>query len=132
MGQARNILHHLVEAGSASVSTQTLSEFFTTITRRITIRLPLDKAYEHLEILIATFHVYEVTPITVLEAARATRDYQMSFWDAQIWAIAKVNQIRFVLTEDLPGREMLEGVYFINPFQDHAKFMSLLKGDFRS
>jgi predicted nucleic acid-binding protein len=42
--------------------------------------------------------------------------YQFSYWDAQIWAAARLNQVPVVLTEDLPGQQYIEGVRYKNPF----------------
>jgi predicted nucleic acid-binding protein len=52
----------------------------------------------------------------VLEAARGARDYQMHFWDAQIWATARLNQITYILSEDFNTGSVIEGVRFVNPF----------------
>ena len=50
--------------------------------------------------------------------ARGVRDHAMGFWDAQIWAAARLNQIGLVLSEDLQDRAVVEGVRFVNPFVD--------------
>ncbi len=52
----------------------------------------------------------------VLEAARGVRDHQFSFWDAQIWATARLNQISVVFSEDFNPGWITEGVRFVNPF----------------
>ena len=44
----------------------------------------------------------------------------MSIWDALIWAVASVNHIPYVLTEDADHDRILEGVRFLNPF--HPQF----------
>jgi len=44
------------------------------------------------------------------------RQYQFSFWDAQIWAAAKLNQVPVVLSEDFNAGAIIEGVRFVNPF----------------
>jgi predicted nucleic acid-binding protein len=75
--------------------------------------------------LVDAFSVYEVTQAIVLEAARAARDHQMSYWDAQVWATAKLNQIPYVLSEDLQGWDRLEGVRFVNPFARGFELSSL-------
>jgi predicted nucleic acid-binding protein len=41
----------------------------------------------------------------------------MPFWDAQIWATAKLNQIPQVLSEDFQHGRAVEGVEFVNPFK---------------
>ena len=63
--------------------------------------------------------VYPVIPLTdsiVLEAARGCRDYHLAYYDAQIWAAARLNQITVIFSEDFQDGQMLEGVRFINPF----------------
>jgi predicted nucleic acid-binding protein len=40
----------------------------------------------------------------------------MSFWDVQIWAIACLNQIAWIFSEDFSTGSTIEGVRFINPF----------------
>ncbi len=52
----------------------------------------------------------------VLEATRGTEEHQLHYWDAQLWATAKLNQIDLILTEDLPSAPLIEGVQFLNPF----------------
>ena len=45
-------------------------------------------------------------------------DFRISYWDALVWATAKMNQIPVVLSEDFPHISVLEGVRFINPFKN--------------
>ena len=52
----------------------------------------------------------------ILEAARGVETHHLSFWDAQIWATARLNQIPIVFSEDFNTGASLEGVRFINPF----------------
>jgi len=40
----------------------------------------------------------------------------MSYWDAQIWASARLNQIPLILSEDFDAGAIIEGVRFVNPF----------------
>ena len=57
-----------------------------------------------------------ITAMIVLEATRGACDHQLHFWDAQLWAAARLNQIETVFTEDLPSGTVLDGVRFVNPF----------------
>ena len=52
----------------------------------------------------------------MLEAGRGVRDYKFSYYDAQIWATAKQNQVPVIFSEDFNDRQVLEGVRFVNPF----------------
>jgi predicted nucleic acid-binding protein len=50
------------------------------------------------------------------EAIRGVRDRQFSFWDAQIWATARLNQIPVVFSEDFNSGSSIESVRFIDLF----------------
>lgn len=70
-----------------------------------------------------TLMIYErlmtILPLTtnhVKEALRGVKEYRMSFWDAQIWAVAKSHQITIIITEDGPTGQIIEDVQFVNPF----------------
>jgi predicted nucleic acid-binding protein len=39
----------------------------------------------------------------------------MSYYDAQIWATARLNQIPTIFTEDFEHARRVEGVQFLNP-----------------
>ena len=43
-------------------------------------------------------------------------DMVMSFWDAQVRATAKLNQIPVVLSQDFASGSVIEGVQFDDPF----------------
>lgn len=62
------------------------------------------------------FTVHDLTPMIILEALRGVRDYRFSYYDAQIWATARLNQIPIIFSEDFHPTS-LEGVQFVNPFQ---------------
>ena len=61
------------------------------------------------------FTVYALTPMIILEALRGVRTYQLSYYDAQLWASARLTQIPVVFSEDF-NQGVLEGVRFVNPF----------------
>jgi len=64
--------------------------------------------------------VYDLTPMIILEALRGVRDHQLSCYDAQIWASARLSQVPVVFSEDFsrdPNLQILEGVHFVNPFR---------------
>jgi predicted nucleic acid-binding protein len=114
--QALNILNHLALRGSAALSTQILAEFFVTVTRKIAEPLSVGDAYLRLENYLQSWLVVETSGLVVLEAARGVRDYQFNFWDAQVWAVARLNQIATIFSEDFNTSSTIEGVRFVNPF----------------
>lgn len=52
----------------------------------------------------------------VRQALRAVREYRMSYWDAQLWSVAKTNGIPVILSEAGPTGQTIEGVTYSNPF----------------
>lgn len=113
---ALTVLDRLQTAGISALSVQTLSEFFNATTRRIKSPLSLDAAARQVERFVRAWTVFDLTPMIVLEATRGVREYKFSYWDAQIWAAARLNQVPVVFTEDIPSAHAIEGVRFVNPF----------------
>jgi predicted nucleic acid-binding protein len=113
--QATRILDYLAARYLGVLSTQVLAEFFVSVTRKIATPLSIDQAYASIGNYLAAWPVLDMTGQVVLEAARGVHDYQFSYYDAQIWAIARLNQIQTVFSEDFnPG--LIEGIQFVNPF----------------
>lgn len=117
--QASQILNQLVVSRTGVISTQVLAEFFVTVTspRKLASPLSVAEGYERIEYYLRSWEVVDLTGLIVLEAARGVREYQLSFWDAQIWATARLNQIPVVYSEDFNAGAALEGVRFSNPLE---------------
>lgn len=119
--RALNILHQLTINYLGVISTQVLAEFFVTITRKIVSPIPIPDAHRRIENYLQSWMVVDVTGMIVLEAVRGVRDYQFNFWDAQIWAAARLNQVPIVFSEDFKIGTTVEGVRFLNPFVDNFR-----------
>jgi predicted nucleic acid-binding protein len=118
-GRAIQLLDQLHLSGTGRLSVQCLGEFFSATTRPLRLsppRLTTAEALQSIEQMARHFEVYPLTSITILEACRGVRDHQLSYYDSQIWAIARLNQVSVVFTEDFQHGQTLEGVQFINPF----------------
>lgn len=113
---AIEVLHDLSEREAGAVSVQIMSEMFVALTRKLSSPLGVEQALQTLSRHMRTWHVLDITEFVVLEAARGVRDHQMSYWDAQIWATARLNQIPIILSEDFASGSTMEGVRFVNPF----------------
>ncbi|MBM4430240.1 MAG: PIN domain-containing protein [Chloroflexi bacterium] len=113
--RALELLDRLVLGGGV-LSTQVLGEFFVTVTRKIPAPLSAREGYERIQNYVRAWTVLSVTPLIVLEAARGVQQHHLSYWGAQIWATARLNQIPVILSEDLPHGTTLDGVSFVNPF----------------
>ena len=116
--RAIKMLHQLQPTGRGRLSAQCLGEFFRAVTRGPSPKLTIAEAAQQVERLTRSWPVLDVTPQIVLEAIRGVRDHQLAYWDAQIWATARLNQIPVVLSEDFQDGAVLEGVRFVNPFAE--------------
>ena len=122
---ALSLLRQMPYKGTGAISTQVLVEFYNAVTRRLKEKLSPAEAYQRLQNLEQSWPVMIVTPAIVLEAARGAQQYQLSFWDALVWATAKLNQIPVVLSEDFNVGSVLEGIRFINPLQEGFDLVGL-------
>lgn len=93
-----------------------LSEFANVALRGVYPPVTADEVYSLIDHFEASFLLLPVTPSVVREAVRGVRDHRLSYFDAQIWASARLNQIPFILSEDFNSGGTLEGVTFIDPF----------------
>jgi len=110
------ILDELSGSGKGALSVQILAEFVVTVTRKIAMPLDFTEAQRSVENYLRSWPVLDLTGFIVLEAVRGVRQYQFSYWDAQVWATARLNQIPAVLSEDFASGRNIEGVAFVNPF----------------
>jgi predicted nucleic acid-binding protein len=114
--RAADVLDQLEIMGLGRLSVQNLAEFFSVSIRKLSPPLSPKEALDQLNLFTRIWPVFDLTPLIVLEAARGVRDYQMSYYDAQIWATARLNQIPTIFSEDFNVGATLEGVQFIDPF----------------
>ncbi len=114
--QAIAILAYLQQSGEGRLSVQSLSEFFAATTRGRQPILALEDAARQVELLIRAWRVLSPTGFVVLEAVRGVQVHRMAFWDAQLWALARLNQVPVIVSEDFNNGSVVEGVRFVNPF----------------
>jgi predicted nucleic acid-binding protein len=112
--RAISLLLQMEENGAGCLSVQALSEFVNVL--HVKQRLPIDQLMLQVEKWFNLFPVFPLTPQIVLEAARGVRDHRLAYYDAQIWAAARLNQIPIIFSEDFQDGQILEGVRFVNPF----------------
>ena len=117
--RALEVLDQLQGTHEGRLSAQCLAEFFVVVTRGESPLLSQGEAGQQVDLLSQAFHTLDITPMIVMEAARGVRQHQFSYWDAQIWATARLNQIPVILTEDFQSGASFEGVRFSNPFAHH-------------
>jgi predicted nucleic acid-binding protein len=123
--RALEVLDALARSGDGRLSAQVLSEFFVNVTRKIAAPLTVAQARERLQHYVSIWPLFPVTSQVVLEAIRGVQQYPFSFWDAQIWAAACLNQVSTVLSEDFNPGAVIEGVRFVDPFADDFRLSDL-------
>ena len=106
----------LARTGQVAVTTQVLSELFWTISRHLPDPLPVADAVRSVRRHAGTWLVIDVTARTVAEALRGAEQHGLPYWDALIWAAARLAGIPVVLSEDFQDGREIEGVTFQNPF----------------
>jgi predicted nucleic acid-binding protein len=114
--QAQHVLNQLELNRSGRLSVQCLAEFFSVATRKLSPPLTAAHALRQVSLLARLWPVYDLIPMIVLEAGRGVRDYGLSYYDAQIWASARLNRVPVIFSEDFSDGTVLEGVRFVNPF----------------
>ena len=114
--RAREVLARVGGASSGALPAQALSELASVALRKLKPPMPTALLYRQLEALERAFPVLPLTAAVVLEAVRGVRAHRLSYYDAQVWAVAKLGQIPFILSEDFDAGSVLEGVAFLNPF----------------
>ena len=113
---ARSLLRRLGGSGQAVLTVQVLAEFANVALLKLEPAVPPGETYRIVEHYQHTFRVLPLTPAVVLEAIRGVRDHRLGYYDAQIWAAARLNQVPYVLSEDFNSGATLDGVTFLNPF----------------
>ena len=123
---AHDLLGRLTLSGRAAGSTQTLGEFFRVATRGIPDPLSPDDAAMMVRHFNGVWRMQPVTQHTMLEAIRGHLRYGFPYWDAQLWATARLNHIPIVISEDFADGSEVEGVRFVNPFVEGFDLSSCL------
>lgn len=114
--EAIDVLAHLHSIGIGRLSTQTLGEFFAATTRGKAPLLSAAKASTQVQNLASSWIIYEITSMIVIEAVRGVRTHKFSYWDSQLWATARLNQVPVIFTEDFNIGATIDGVRFVNPY----------------
>jgi len=114
--QSERVLEQLELTPSGRLSVQALAEFFSVATRKLSPNLTPAEALEQVNLFMRLWRVFDLTPMIVMEAGRGVRDHKLSYYDAQVWATARLNQVPVVFSEDFRSGSLLEGVRFVNPF----------------
>jgi len=112
--KAIEILLDLRKQRSIAVSMQVLQEFYSTMTRKRTFRLPKGEARAIVEDF--SYWCVETTPAEIKRAFQIEDEARINFWDAMIFAAAIKSGATRILSEDLNPRQTISGIQIENPF----------------
>jgi predicted nucleic acid-binding protein len=113
---ALHVLKQREQSATGRFSVQCLAEFFSVSTRKLKPPMTPAEALQEIELISRSFPVFDLTVPVVTEAARGVRDHHIAYYDAQLWATARLHQIPLVFSEDFSSGQVIEGVRFVNPF----------------
>lgn len=123
----QKIALQLIEAASTLdcvLTLQALSEFYYATTRKKYLTHQL--AQQQIDDFQTLFTVAIARTGTLQRAVNACSKYQLSFWDAMLWATARDAGVSILLSEDYNHDQEIAGIKIINPFVDHKIMTSIL------
>lgn len=100
------VTDQLIRSSKAVISTQVMGEFFMATTRTRRLLLTPAEALVRMRNYLTACHVVDITRLITLEAIRGVETHHFGFWDAQIWATARLNQIEEVYSESPEGNTL--------------------------
>jgi predicted nucleic acid-binding protein len=96
-------------------SVQVLSEYYTTVTRKLRPGLAPDEAWDDVATLLA-WEPQEIDRGVMVRARDIERRYALSWWDSMIVAAAQLQNCAVLLSEDLQDGLVCGTVTVRNPF----------------
>ena len=124
--KAVEVLRTAFDTGAGLLSVQVLGEFFSVATRKIFHPLTAAEAQEEVGKFLDSWPVVGITEMVLIEAVRGVKENGFSYWDAQLWATALLNQVPVILSEDFQDGLQAEGVRFTNPFSNKFEISTLV------
>ena len=117
---ATALLRRGIAKGSVRLPHQAIVEFVAAVARPIRGHaiLPLPEALREAEELLKEFVVLYPSEAIVRTAVRGCAAYQLSWFDAHMWAYAEHHGIEAIVTEDLQHDRLYGSVRAVNPFAD--------------
>ena len=118
--RAREVLRAGIEDGSLRVPHQAVVEFMAAVSRPLPeLGGPLlepAEARRETEELLRIFPVLYPDDHLVRVALQGMAAYQLSWWDAHLWAYAETHGLDMLYSEDFQDGRWYGGVKVVNPF----------------
>ena len=116
---ARNLLRHGIASDSIRVAHQALIEFYAAVTRPIAgfgRLLEEADARRETEEMLTQFSILYPDDAVLRTALRGMAAYQLSWFDAHMWAYAEVFGMAELISEDLQRGSLYGSVRVVDPF----------------
>ena len=123
--RAIDVLDRLDSMQTGALGVQNMHEFLSVATRRLSPPLPMDDAIRIVRYFLRRWQILPLTPDVTSEAIRGVEQHRLSWWDSLVWATALVNHIPTILSEDFNSGAVVDGVRFLNPFDQMFHLSSL-------
>ena len=117
--RAEELLQTGIAKGSIRLAHQTVIEFVAAVSRPIGTGSPILAAADarrEAEELLSQFEVLYPNAAVVRTALRGMAAYELSWFDAHMWAYAEVFGLAELITEDLQANRLYGSVRVVNPF----------------
>jgi predicted nucleic acid-binding protein len=114
-GLSKTVLVDVARDGGGVLSVQNLTEFSSVCIRKH--HTPVSEIKTHLQELFSMFRIVAPSANSVELALSGVEKYQLSFWDAMLWAVAKENGVIEILTEDFQDGQTVDGILYRNPLK---------------
>lgn len=116
MARARQWLEYLWREQLGRTSVQVLTEYYSTLTRKMRPAVAAEQAWDS----VAALFVWNPQPVdrSLLERGRAVEErYRLSWWDSLVVAAAQLQACAVLLTEDLQNGGTYGTVTVLDPFK---------------
>ena len=116
---ATELLRSGIARESLRIAHQAIVEFVAAVTRPLARGRPLlapVEAYREAEELLSQFDVLYPNESILRSALRGAAAYQLSWFDAHMWAYAEYYGLSELLSEDFEHRRLYGTVRIVNPF----------------
>jgi predicted nucleic acid-binding protein len=116
--QALEVIERAALEQTGVLTLQALAEFYFAAVRKA--KMPADDARAQVEDWQILFPTIVPSTQTLANALKVVHEHNIQFWDAMLWAVAKENGVKILLSEDFQHGRVLGGVRFVNPFLEVA------------
>jgi predicted nucleic acid-binding protein len=114
--RAADWMAHLWRDRMGRTSAQVVSEYYVTVTRKLTPRVAPEEAWDDASALFA-WRPQPVDEALLARAREVEQRFRLAWWDSMVVAAAQLQECVLLLTEDLQDGAVLGGVTVRSPFK---------------